>query len=515
MSQTAGHTAATTPHGDTIPGADQVEEDKCCCRKCESHIAKLEAQNHLLKEKLSQMDMMHAISAAKTSINRTILTALEEERQYLEQALLPVNYKFPKGTDYSELPTYPKRPHFDQAAKHPSTQVVIFDGCPNDPYHPSSMPIYQTATFVQPDIEEFGPYDYTRSGNPTRTAIETLVANLEGAHAAFAFSSGMAALQTLVTTLHSGDVILTSSDLYGGMHRLLTQVTSCIGITVVFVPTWNIEAVRKALVEYLEAKLLHLECPTNPLMRIVDIRAVCEIAHAHNVKVSIDNTMMSPLRCTPLALGCDYSIHSATKFLCGHSDTMCGFICVKSEEDVKRVAFLQNAQGNALSPFDSWLLLRGIRTLSIRIEKQELNAIAVALFLSRQGHVVSRLHYPGLNPATCPQISSLTEESFYLHRSQTSGPGTVLSIETGSVKRSNAFVRACRLFKLTVSFGGCNSLVEMPCLLSHASIPKEKRTLPADLIRLSVGIEQIEDILADLTHAIAAAAAVDGSGEFC
>ncbi|KPI84526.1 cystathionine beta-lyase-like protein [Leptomonas seymouri] len=483
-----------------------VDCEKCfCCRTAETQVAKLEAENHLLKEKLSQMEMLHAISAAKIHGSRTVLTALEEERQYLEQAMLPTSYKFLKGTDYSELPTYPKRPHFDTAAKHPSTQVVIFDGCPNDPYHPSSMPIYQTATFVQPDIEEFGPYDYSRSGNPTRTAIETLVANLEGAHAAFAFSSGMAALQTLVTTLSAGDVILASSDLYGGMHRLLTQVTSCLGITVVFIPTWDLDAVRKGLEENPRAKLLHLESPTNPLMRIIDIRAVCELAHQNNVKVSIDNTMMSPVRCTPLSLGCDYSIHSATKFLCGHSDTMCGIICVKSEEDVKRVAFLQNAQGNALAPFDCWLLLRGIRTLSIRVEKQELNAVAVALFLARQTHVVSRLHYAGINPATCPEVSSLTQDHFLLHRSQTSGPGSVLSIETGSVKRSNAFVRACKLFKLTVSFGGCNSLVEMPCLLSHASIPKEKRTLPADLIRLSVGIEQIEDILADLTQAIAAA----------
>ncbi|KAG5509382.1 hypothetical protein JKF63_06692 [Porcisia hertigi] len=504
-------TTTTTTHHKSSAAADHHEDTCCCCRKNESYITRLEAENHHLKEKLSQMDMLHAVSAAKTSIGRTILTALEEDRQLLEQAVLPVSYKLPQGAKYSELPNYPKRPHFEWTAKHLSTQVVIFDGCPNDPYHPSSVPIYQTATFVQPDIEEFGPYDYSRSGNPTRTAIETLVANLEGAHAAFAFSSGMAALQTLLTTLTSGDVILSSSDLYGGMHRLLTQVTSHLGITVVFVPTWDMRAVHKALVDHPKAKLLHLESPTNPLMRIVDIRAVCEAAHAHNVKVSFDNTMMSPLRCTPLALGCDYSVHSATKYLCGHSDTMCGLICVKSAEDAKRIAFLQNAQGNALAPFDCWLLLRGIRTLSIRIEKQELNAIAVALFLSRQHHVITRLHYTGLNPATSPTISSLTEDCFNLHRSQTFGPGSVLSFETGSVKRSNAFVRACRLFKLTVSFGSCNSLVEMPCLLSHASIPKEERTLPADLIRLSIGIEQIEDILADLAQAIDAAAAVDDS----
>ncbi|KEG09956.1 cystathionine beta-lyase-like protein [Trypanosoma grayi] len=466
-------------------------------------IARLMEENAMLRERVSQFETMHAISVARVPPH-TVLSALEEEREYLEQSLQPVRFKRSADVPYVELPTYPMRPHFEKAAEHPSTQVVVFDGCPNDPYHPSSTPIYQTATFVQPDICEFGPYDYSRSGNPTRTALETLMAKLEGAHSAFAFASGMAALQTVIATLEAGSVVLASSDLYGGMYRLLTQVTSRMGIEVVFVETWNLEAVKEKMTE--RVKLLHLECPTNPLVRIVDIKALCEMAHSCGVMVSIDNTMMSPVRCTPISLGCDYVIHSATKFLCGHSDTMCGIVCVKNAQLAKRVAFLQNAQGNSLSPFDSWLLLRGLKTLAIRVEKQELNAVAVALFLSQQTHVVKRLHYAGINPTLCPEVSSLTKREFEIHRSQTTGPGSVISLETGDLERSYRFVRALKLFKLTVSFGSCNSVVELPCLLSHASIPLEEQTLPRDIIRLSIGIEQIEDILGDLGRAIDAVA---------
>lgn len=480
----------------------------------QERITQLETENLMLRDRLAQLEMMHAVSAAKAP-SHTVLTALDEERQHLERAMQPRHFKFDMDrTDYHEVPPYPVRPHFDKATAHASTEVVIFDGCPNDPYHPSTMPIYQTATFVQPDIEEFGPYDYSRSGNPTRTALETLMAKLEGAHSAFAFSSGMAALQSLIASLSSGDVILASSDLYGGMHRLLTQVTARFGIEVIFVDTWDLAAVRAAFAANAgRAKLLHVESPTNPLMRVVDIKALCDIAHACGAEVSIDNTMMSPMRCTPLALGCDFSIHSATKFLCGHSDTMCGVVCTRSPEGAKRIGFLQNAQGSALAPFDCWLLLRGIKTLSIRVEKQELNAVAVALFLARQKAVVTRLHFAGLNPTICCGRASISEADFNLHRGQTTGPGSVISFETGDIRRSTLFVRACKLFKLTVSFGSCNSLVEMPCLLSHASIPLDKRTLPADLIRLSVGIEDIEDILADLTVAIEAAASAEAASE--
>eukprot|EP00796_Vickermania_ingenoplastis_P000237 gene238-116_t len=477
----------------------------CCAavRRLEEQLTKAETENVFLRRRLQEMELMAAVISAKsTGVPVVSVQSFEDERRRVAQLLEPHTFKVESPSNYNDLPTYPVRPHFDKATANPATKVVIFDGCPNDPNHPSSMPIYQTSTFVQPAIGEFGPYDYSRSGNPTRTAAETLLADLEGATAAFAFSSGMAALQTLLTTLQAGDAIVTGSDLYGGMHRLLTRVTANLGVEVCFINTWDLDAVRQIFVEKKNIRLVHLESPTNPLMRVIDIRAVCEIAHAHNCRVSIDSTIMSPMRCTPIALGCDYVVHSGTKFLAGHSDIMCGVVCAKTEEEAKRIAFLQNSQGNALAPFDCWLLLRGLKTMSIRVDRQEMNAMAVAFFLARQTHFIKKLNYVGLDPSVFPDISGLTKEEYDRHRAQSRGPSSLLSFETGDVEVSQRFVQACKLFKLTVSFGSCNSLVEMPCLLSHASIPAAERTLPDDLVRLSIGIEQIEDLLADLRQAI-------------
>jgi cystathionine beta-lyase len=392
------------------------------------------------------------------------------------------------------------------------------------------MPIYQTSTFVQPNIDEFGAYDYTRSGNPTRTAVEILVAKLEGAHSAFAFSTGMAALSCLMSTLSHGDHIIAMSDLYGGMHRLMTQVTHKFGISVSFVDMSNVcpqnelqetssplhcssaspslptlKQVILSVYHRGKSKLIHVESPSNPLMKITNLRHLAEIAHELGMLVSVDNTMMTPVRCQPLQLNCDVVMHSGTKFFAGHSDTMCGFLACKDPAMSKKLAFLQNAEGTALAPFDCWLVLRGMKTLCLRVERQEVNAIAVALFLCRQSHFVRRLHFAGVDPRQYQHIASISLPHFLLHHSQTSGPGSVLSFETGSVEESKKFVNACRIFKLTVSFGSCNSLVEMPCLLSHASIPKEKRTLPENLVRLAVGIEHVQDLINDLSQAIAAA----------
>lgn len=476
----------------------------CCAEKMalEERVTQLETENVLMRRRLEEAEIGCAVISAKGP-SFPNLVSFELERDQLAKQLKPHIFHFtPEERDYNEIPTYPVRPQFDKATANPATKLVIFDGCPQDPYHPSSTPIYQTSTFVQPGIGSFGSYDYTRSGNPTRTAVETLLALLEGAAAAFAFSSGMSALQTLLATLRAGDGIVTGADLYGGMHRILTNITAHLGVEVSFVDTWNLKAVEKIFKEKGNTRLLHLESPTNPLMRVVDIRSVCELAHARNILVSIDCTMMSPVRCTPISLGCDMVIHSGTKFLAGHSDTMCGVICAKTPELAKRIAFLQNAQGNALCPFESWLLQRGLKTLAIRVDRQELNAVAVALFLSRQTPFIKRMYYVGLDPQKHPEISGLTAEEFQLHKAQAAGPGSVMSFQTGDVLLSQRFVSHCKLFKLTVSFGSCNSLVEMPCLLSHASIPAAERTLPEDLVRLSIGIEQIEDILADLKQAI-------------
>eukprot|EP00755_Sulcionema_specki_P005177 Sspe_Gene.32031::Locus_15729_Transcript_1_1_Confidence_1.000_Length_1630::g.32031::m.32031/K01760/metC; cystathionine beta-lyase len=434
-----------------------------------------------------------------------------ENDQSINQCV-PVNFQkqgTPSSFDISKVPTYPQRPHFNNKSVplHPATQVVIFDGCPNDPYHPSSMPIYQTATFVQPSISEFGPYDYTRSGNPTRTALEVLIAKLECAHSAFAFSTGMSALTTITQLLNAGDHVIACSDLYGGMHRLLTQVCTRFSVELSFVDTTDLAELERAI-QPGKTKLVHIESPSNPLMRITDLRKLSAIAHKHDILVSVDSTMMSPYLWQPLTLGADIVMHSGTKFLNGHSDTMVGIVCVKDEALAARVAFLQNAQGNALAPFDSWLVLRGLKTLAIRVERQQYNAMKIAEYLSTVDHV-KKLHYAGLQKPEEAGASSpltLTASAFELHKSQAKGGGSVLSFETGDVRLSQRFVDACHLFKLTVSFGSCNSLVEMPCLLSHASIPAEKRTLPPDLVRLSVGIENVNDLLFDVQRAFKYAA---------
>eukprot|EP00906_Rhabdomonas_costata_P006419 RCo009394 len=294
--------------------------------------------------------------------------------------------------DYNAVPTFPERPTFERDKEHVPvrTLVVTFDGCPNDPYHPASMPIYQTATFVQPSVTEYGPYDYTRSGNPTRTALETLLAKLEGGYAAFAFTSGMSALATLIHLLQSGDEVIACADLYGGMHRLLTQVCSRQGLKVRFVDTSNPARLEREI--NANVALVHLETPSNPLMRITDLRKIAAICQKYNTLLSVDSTMMSPVLMHPLKYGVDIVMHSATKFLSGHSDVMAGILCAKSAELAKRIAFLQNAEGTALAPFDCWLLLRGIKTMAIRVERQQENARQVVAFLRGQRRGVRVSH---------------------------------------------------------------------------------------------------------------------------
>ncbi|KAL6077449.1 Cystathionine gamma-synthase [Balamuthia mandrillaris] len=465
------------------------------------------------------------------------LVLLEEEAELSKLQGDVVDYsrlKYPAVTqDYDALPTFPVRPHFNK--KHLgmrlATQMVVFDGCPNDPYHPASMPIYQTATFVQPSATEFGPYDYTRSGNPTRTALETLIAGLENAHSAFAFSSGMAALSTVTRLLKSGEEVLAGTDLYGGMYRLLTKVSSRCGIKATFVDTTDVESVKAALKP--NTRLVHIESPSNPLMRITDIGALAKLLHQHNILLSVDCTMMTPIAQRALDLGADIVIHSGTKFLSGHSDVIMGVVCVRTEELAKEIAFFQNAEGTGLSPFDCWLVLRGMKTLSLRVERSQQNALRVAQFLDDHP-LIKDVHYAGLPPPSSeddeedeqndkekektPTKKSyknkekpwqerdrslkVLRQEYETHCRQSSGGGCVLSFTTGNVELSRRFVDALRLFKVTVSFGSCNSLVELPCLLSHASIPKDQRTLPEDLVRMSIGIEDCGDIIEDIRQAL-------------
>jgi cystathionine beta-lyase len=376
----------------------------------------------------------------------------------------------------ADLPTYPTRPSYREfhSQLHIETQCVVFEGAPGDPHKPASVPIYQTATFVQPSATEFGSYDYTRSGNPTRTALEKQVAMLEGAHAAFAFSSGMAALCAVTRLLQAGDELLVGDDIYGGMHRLVSRVTSALhGVRVRFVDTTKLDAVAAALTP--STRMLHMESPSNPLMRITDVRALGKLLAARGVLLSIDSTMMSPILQRPLQLGADIVTHSATKFFGGHSDVMGGLVCLRDEALSKRVAFFQNAEGNGMDPFSCWLFLRGIKTMALRVGRAQGSAELVARFLRRHA-LVKELFYPGdTGGEGAAARDAVPPEERAIHFSQASGPGCVLSFTTGSMAVSRRVIDALRVFKLTVSFGSVSSLCEMPCVLSHASIPAHLR----------------------------------------
>jgi cystathionine beta-lyase len=370
---------------------------------------------------------------------------------------------------------------------------------PNDqdnPYGASVPPIYQTATFRQSSATEFGEFDYTRSGNPTRALLEQQIAALEvGAHAC-AFASGMAALTCVTRLLKQGDEIIAGDDLYGGTVRLLQQILSRQGISVRYVDTTDAATAKHALSE--RTRLILLETPTNPFLRITDLPTFANLARERGALLAVDNSMLSPLLQRPLELGANLVIHSATKFLCGHSDVTAGVVVTKDPELHSKIAFYQNAEGAGLSPFDSWLLLRGIKTLAIRVERQNISALRVAQYLDRHP-LVERVYYPGLE----------THEGYEVHQRQAEGGGAVVSFTTSDGGLSKRLVEATRLFEIAVSFGSVGSVISLPSAMSHASIPRELQNRMAprrDLVRLSVGIEDVDDLIADLDQAIAAAA---------
>ncbi len=376
-----------------------------------------------------------------------------------------------------------------------ATQCVRFDS-PDDPYCSSAPPIYQTATFRQPGADEFGEYDYSRTANPTRNLVERQIARLEGADYACAFASGMAALTALTRFAGAGDEILAGSDLYGGTIRLLDQIVPRQGIGVRYVDATDLDAVRAALNP--RVKLILIETPSNPTLRIADIRALAELAREAGALLAVDNSMLSPCFQQPLKLGADIVVHSATKFLCGHSDVTGGALVTSDYDLYRHIAFHQNAEGAGLSPFDSWLLLRGMKTLALRVERQNESARRVAQFLSRHP-AVERVYYPGL----------AAHPGHEIHRRQATGDGAVLSFTTGEVELSRRLVEATQLFDIAVSFGSVGSTISLPCRMSHASIPQALRDAlapPPDLVRISVGIEDVEDLLADLAQAFALAA---------
>jgi cystathionine beta-lyase len=378
-----------------------------------------------------------------------------------------------------------------------ASQLVSFNACPSDPFKPIATPIYQTATFEQEQADQFGRYDYSRSGNPTRTVLEEQLAQLENADRAFAFASGLAAISSVTRLLSAGDEILACDDLYGGTYRLFSKILNRTGVKVRYADACDLPRFAAAITP--ETRLLYVETPTNPLLRICDIRALADLAHHHGALLCVDNSAMSPYLQNPLDLGADIVVHSATKFLCGHSDVTAGVVAVRGPELAEQIYFLQNGEGAALGPFDSYLLLRSIKTLKLRLDCQESSARKIAGHLNNHP-AVQRVYYPGLPDHTgCD-----------LHARQSRGAGAVISFSTGSFELSKRIAEATRIFRVSVSFGSVNSSISLPGCMSHASIPAEvrkSRAFDADLVRLSIGIEDAGDLIEDLTQAF------DGAGE--
>ncbi|KAE8153741.1 cystathionine beta-l [Aspergillus avenaceus] len=371
-----------------------------------------------------------------------------------------------------------------------ATELVYTEG--SDQYNASSVPIYQSATFKQSSGGGGGEYDYTRSGNPTRTHLERHLAKIMSAQRALVVSSGMAALDVITRLLRPGDEVVTGDDLYGGTHRLLKYLSTNGGIVVHHVDTTQPEKVQEVLSE--KTAMVLLETPTNPLIKIVDIPQIATAAHEANPNclVAVDNTMMSPLLLNPLELGADIVYESGTKYLSGHHDLMAGVIAVNDLPLGERLYFPINASGCGLSPFDSWLLMRGVKTLKVRMDQQQSNAQRIAEFLESHGF---KVRYPGLR----------SHPQYELHHSLARGSGAVLSFETGDVGVSERIVESAKLWAISVSFGCVNSLISMPCRMSHASIDaktREERAMPEDLIRLCVGIEDVDDLIDDLRRAV-------------
>jgi len=361
----------------------------------------------------------------------------------------------------------------------------------DDPLKASAVPLYQTATFEQPGADQFGPYDYTRSGNPTRAALQGQIARLEGAGHAFAFASGMAALRALLRSVERGKAVVAGEDLYGGTYRLLVDLESD-GLDVRYVDTTRNAAVERVVDD--RVGLVLVESPTNPKMRVSDLRWLASVAHGSGARLAVDASLMSPYLMRPLSLGADVVVHSATKHIGGHGDVMAGLVVTDDPELARRLAFIQNAEGAGLSPFDAWLLLRGLKTLAVRLDRQQSTAQRLAEFLADHS-AIEQVLFPGLP----------THPGHDLHASQAKGPGSVLSVLPRRPEMSPRLVEATRLFRIGVSFGSVTSLISLPCAMSHASIPaavRAARQLPEHLVRLSVGLEEADDLIEDLGTAL-------------
>jgi cysteine-S-conjugate beta-lyase len=375
-----------------------------------------------------------------------------------------------------------------------SNATQIIHSIPIDPLTGAiSVPIYQTSTFVQEAPGVNKGFDYARTNNPTRQSLEKIIAELEGGSIAAAFASGLSAIDAVVKLLKSGDEIVAVDDIYGGAFRLFTQVYEKFGITVNYVDSTNAENVFNAITP--KTKLIWIETPTNPTLKISDIAAIAKIAKASGCLLCVDNTFASPALQKPLALGADLVIHSATKYLGGHSDLIAGLVIAKDKELGEKIKFIQNASGAILAPFDSWLVIRGIETLPLRIKQHCINAQQVAEFLEQHPDV-DKVYYPGLKSHVNHDIAAKQSKGF--------GGIVSFTLKNDTEEAAVEFVKSTKLFKLAESLGGIKSLLCHPANMTHKSIPAEKRKAAGvadSLIRLSIGLEEAEDLIRDLEQA--------------
>lgn len=354
-----------------------------------------------------------------------------------------------------------------------------------------SVPIQHASTFHQFSFGEFGEYDYARSGNPTRQALEEVIAELEGGVRGFAFASGMAAISTAFLLFEKGDHVLVTEDVYGGTFRVVTQILPKFGIDYTFVDMTNLEEVREAIQE--NTKMLYIETPSNPTMKVSDIRGLVALAKDHGCLTFLDNTFMTPILQRPLDLGVDLVVHSATKFLGGHSDVIAGLAVAREESLAKEIGFLQNAFGSVLGVQDCWLLMRGMKTLHVRMQQSAQSAQKIAEWLATVPEV-KNVYYPGLK----------THPHHQLQQEQATSFGAVLSFELADKEAVKAVVEQVKVPVFAVSLGAVESILSYPATMSHAAMPKEEREqrgITDGLLRLSVGLENADELLADLQQA--------------
>ncbi|CAG9619411.1 bifunctional cystathionine gamma-lyase/homocysteine desulfhydrase [Sutcliffiella rhizosphaerae] len=375
---------------------------------------------------------------------------------------------------------------------HKKTKL-IHGGIVGDPHTGAvSTPIYQVSTYKQESVGNFKGYEYSRTGNPTRHALEELIKDLENGKAGFAFGSGMAAITAVMMLFDSGDHVVLTDDVYGGTYRVMTKVLNRMGIESTFVDTSNLENIEAAIKE--NTKALFIETPTNPLLKVTDVQKASLLAKRHNLITIVDNTFSTPYWQSPINLGADIVLHSATKYIGGHSDVVAGLVVVNSEKLAEELHFVQNSTGGILGPQDSWLLMRGIKTLGLRMEATEKNTRRIVDFLESHP-LVGKVYYPGLEEHPNHDVA----------KQQAGGFGGMVSFDIGSAEKADQLLARIKYFTLAESLGAVESLISVPARMTHASIPAERRAelgIVDGLVRISVGIEDVEDLIADLKQAI-------------